>query len=331
MDTLVVAFGGNAISRAGQSGTYAEQLTNVRAMSDGLVRLASGHHRVLITHGNGPQVGQIALQQDISRSAVPAMPLDVAGAMSEGQIGYMLQQALHNSLHRAGDRQTCVAVITQVVVAPHDPAFRNPTKPVGAFYTAERAEHLRREKGWHMVEDAGRGYRRVVASPRPVDIVEWPAIRALVDAHVLTIAAGGGGVPVVRDAAGHLSGVEAVIDKDRAAERLASLICADTLVLLTDVDHVAVRYGTPEQRMLKRMQVDEMRGLVEQGEFPPGSMGPKVEAALAFIDSGGKRAIITSIANMVQAVLHGGGTEVMGECASAVNRAGPIEQGARRG
>jgi carbamate kinase len=313
----VVAFGGNAIARADQRGTFGEQLDNVRSMSDALVSLMAEGVHVVVTHGNGPQVGQIALQQDIAEkhSNIPPMPFDAAGAMSEGLIGYMLQQSLANVLRQRGLGATCVTVVTQVIVAPDDPAFQNPTKPVGRFYSKPEAGDLAAEKGWTMVEDAGRGYRRVVPSPRPLEIVEWPAISTLLDSGAMVIAAGGGGIPVVeeRSAAGvlELRGIEAVIDKDRASARLAALVGADTLVLLTDVEHVAIGFGTPDERRLERVTLEEMREFHLRGEFPPGSMGPKVESAIRFLDDGGKRSIITSTHNLVQAVTQGGGTEVI--------------------
>lgn len=313
MSILVVAFGGNAIARAGERGTYREQLRNISAMSSALANLVAAGHSVVVTHGNGPQVGQIALQQDIASDHVPPMPFDAAGAMSQGQIGYMLQQGLHNMLHGRGLEQTCVTVITQVVVAATDPAFQNPTKPVGRFYAPDEAEELRQTKGWTMVEDAGRGYRRVVPSPRPLHIVEWPAIAALIERGCIVIAAGGGGIPVVEcdSGTGDLSGVEAVIDKDRAAERLASLVGADTLVLLTDVPKVAINYGTPKQMWLDRIDADSMRRHYDNGEFPVGSMGPKVESALRFVDNGGRRAIITSTDALIEAVDRGAGTQIV--------------------
>lgn len=317
----VIAFGGNAIARSGQRGTYQEQLANIREMSAALADLVEAGVGVVITHGNGPQVGQIALQQDLASAAgIPPMPFDAAGAMSEGLIGYMLQQSLHNTFVERRMEAGCVTVITQVVVAASDPAFRNPTKPVGGFYTRPQAEELEETKGWTMVEDAGRGYRRVVPSPRPLTIVEWPSIAHLVESGAMVIAAGGGGIPVVEteseSGAATLRGVEAVIDKDRASARLAALLTADVLVLLTDVEQVAVRYGTPEQRWLGRVSLDEMREHLEAGEFPPGSMGPKVESAVAFLEQGGRRAIITSVGRLVPAVLRGGGTEILPDAGS---------------
>lgn len=311
----VVAFGGNAIARAEQRGTFDEQLANVRTMSEALVALVAQGVGVVVTHGNGPQVGKIALQQEIADSqSIPPMPFDAAGAMSEGLIGYMLQQSLHNALRAKGLDTCCVTVVTQVIVSPEDLAFRNPTKPVGGFYKEHEARGLAAGKGWTIVEDAGRGYRRVVPSPMPQSIVEWPAIAALLEAGVLVVAAGGGGVPVVEQSGvsgiPELRGVEAVIDKDRASARLAALVKADTLVLLTDVERVAIGYGTPEERWLETVSLREMKAYLESGEFPAGSMGPKVESGIRFLEDGGGRSIITSPANLVRAVMQGGGTQI---------------------
>jgi len=313
----VVAFGGNAIARADQAGTFEEQMANLRSMANALAALVEHGVSIVITHGNGPQVGRIAIQQEAGhrQERSPAMPFDACGAMSEGLIGYMLQQSLRNTLRVRDSRFLCATVITQVTVAADDPAFQNPTKPVGGFYSKSEAAELERKKRWTMVEDAGRGYRRVVPSPKPLEIVEWPAISALLDAGFMVIAAGGGGIPVVEEAAEagktRLRGVEAVIDKDRASARLAALVGADTLILLTDVERVAVGYGTPSERWLDLVSVEEMRGYLEAGEFPPGSMGPKVESAIRFVDDGGRRAIITSTSNLVEAFMSGSGTRVI--------------------
>lgn len=301
-DYLVVAFGGNAIQPAGRRGTLEEQRENVRAMSGELGRLVLEGHRVVVTHGNGPQVGEILLRSELTCDTIPPSTLDVAGAMSQGQIGYMLQQEIGNFL---ADRQPAIdvcSVVTQVVVDAQDAAFENPTKPIGRFYSAQDAESLRRERGWHMVEDAGRGYRRVVPSPVPQGIVEWHAVKALAQAGVLVIAAGGGGVPVVREPDGRLRGAEAVIDKDLAAQRLATLVGARTLILLTEVSAVAVDFGTPKQRPLGMVSLNEIEAHYRSGQFPPGSMGPKVRAAIRFLQEGGERAIITSTANLAASV-----------------------------
>lgn len=313
-DIVVVAFGGNAILPSGSRGTMEEQRANVRRMASQLGELLVAGYQVVVTHGNGPQVGELMLRSELTKEVVPPLTLDVAGAMSQGQIGYMLQQEIRGFLARARAERSVCSIVTQVTVDRDDPAFRSPTKPIGRFYSAEEAEGLRRDRGWVMVEDAGRGYRRVVPSPAPREIVEWPAVRALIEANVLTIAAGGGGVPVVREADGTLTGVEAVIDKDLAAERLASLVGATDLVLLTEVDAIALDFGTPQQRPLARVSLEEIRKHTADGQFPEGSMGPKVRAAIAFLASGGRRAIITSAPRLREAVTEGTvGTNIYSE------------------
>jgi carbamate kinase len=237
--------------------------------------------------------------------------MDVAGAMTQGQIGYLLQQEIANFLGANGMPTDVCSLVTQVEVDRDDPAFGTPTKPIGRFYSKEEAERLERESGWHMVEDAGRGYRRVVPSPHPRHIVEWPAIRSLLEAGQIVVAAGGGGVPVVRTENGGYEGVEAVIDKDRSAQRLASLVGANVLVLLTEVEAVAVDFGTPDERPLHRVSLQEIRRYHHEGQFPKGSMGPKIEAAIAFLESGGERVIITSTDHLQAAVEGNGGTQIL--------------------
>ena len=299
-DFLVVAFGGNAILPSGKRGTQDEQRENVRHMSAQLGQLVLDRHRVVVTHGNGPQVGEIMLAYQLAAEVVPPITLDVGGAMSQGQIGYMLQQEIANYLKAKGAPMSVCSVVTQVAVDADDPAFANPTKPIGRFYSAADAEQLRQDRGWTMVEDAGRGYRRVVPSPVPRSIVEWEAIKLLAEAGALVVASGGGGIPVVDD--GRLQGVEAVIDKDLSAQRLATLIGARTLVLLTEVPAVAVDFGTPQQRPLGVVSLQTIKQYFAEGHFPPGSMGPKVRAAIAFLEEAGERVIITSADNLVSAV-----------------------------
>jgi carbamate kinase len=270
-------------------------------MSEQLGRLILAGHRVVVTHGNGPQVGEIMLRSDVSREIVPPLTLDIAGAMSQGQIGYMLQQEIGNFLSANDASAEICSLVTQVIVGAEDPAFSSPTKPIGRFYTCDEAVRLREDRGWALVEDAGRGYRRVVPSPQPKSIVEWAAVKALAEAGVLVIAAGGGGIPVVSGPGG-LQGVEAVIDKDLAAARLGVLVGARTLVLLTEVRAVAVDFATPRQRALGVVTVEEMKGHFADGQFPPGSMGPKVRSAIEFLETGGRRVIITSADHLVASV-----------------------------
>lgn len=309
-DVLVIAFGGNAIHPSGQRGTLEEQRENVRRMSAELGRLVLAGHRVVATHGNGPQVGELMLRSDMTAGTIPPVTMDVAGAMTQGQIGYLLQQEIGNFLTGQGKQAQVCSLVTQVEVDADDPAFGAPSKPIGRFYGKEEAERLERESGWHMVEDAGRGYRRVVPSPMPHTIVEWPAIRALLESGQIVIAAGGGGVPVVRNARGGYEGVEAVIDKDRSAQKLATLVGANVLVLLTEVESVAVDFGTPEQRPLHEVTLDEIRRHHAEGQFPKGSMGPKIEAAISFLEAGGDRVIITSARYLEEAVAGRAGTRI---------------------
>lgn len=310
---VVVALGGNAILQRGERGTYEEQLANVRKTAEQIGKMIlSGKYQVVITHGNGPQVGAILLQNDAGQKyGIPAMPMDVCGAESQGLIGYMIQQCLREVFVKAGRPDIPVAtVITQVIVDKNDPAFQNPTKPVGPFYTEEEAKRLAKEKGWVVVDDAGRGWRRVVPSPDPKDIAEKEAIRCLLDAHVVPIASGGGGIPVIEED-GKLKGVEAVIDKDLAGERLAEAVDADVLLILTDVDGVAINYRKPNERWLRRMTVQEAKRYLEEGQFAAGSMEPKVRAAVRFIEWGGKRAIIASLDRALEALEGEAGTEIV--------------------
>lgn len=302
---IVAAFGGNAITRSKERGTYAEQLANVRVMCEEVLPLLEEGHRVVIIHGNGPQVGVLALQVEAGNAlGVADQPFDVLGAMTQGQIGYLIQQTMGNLLRErqraaggepGGPAVPAVAsVVTQVLVDLADSAFQHPTKPIGVFYDQEAAERLAREKGWSIVKDADRGWRRVVPSPRPIEVIEAPAIRALIAAGTVVVAGGGGGVPVVRDADGSLRGVEAVIDKDFAAERLAALVGADTLLLLTGVSRLSLDFGTPDQREVDVLTLPEAERHLAEGQFPAGSMGPKVTAAIRFVEDGGREAIITS-------------------------------------
>lgn len=309
----VIALGGNAIIPAGTQGTFAEQLQITRATMEQVARLASDGHEVVLTHGNGPVVGNIVLRGDAGQAihGIPAMPMFVCGADSQGGLGFMLQQALQNALRRAGLSTPVVSVVTQVLVDRHDPAFAKPTKPIGPFYDEEQAERLRLENGWSVVKDAGRGWRRVVPSPLPIEVIEWEAIRALLDAGVMTIAVGGGGVPVARDAAGDLEGVDAVIDKDRASDLLGRLVGADVLVIVTQVDKVCVRFGQPDQEALDVLPADRAAGLLAAGEFPAGSMGPKIEAALSFLAGGGREVVITSPEAMLEAIEGRAGTRIV--------------------
>lgn len=320
---IVVALGGNAIlqprgkrsltsaaaaqscGESGQRGTFTEQRANIHTACSQLRLLIADGHRLVLTHGNGPQVGNILLQNEEARLIVPPAPLDVCGAQTQGMIGYLLQQEMQ--------RQTglpAVALVTQVIVDADDPAFANPTKPVGPFYTPDLARQMMTEAGWAMREDAGRGWRRVVPSPPPRRVVEVAAIRALVDAGMLVIACGGGGAPVVETKDG-LTGVEAVIDKDLAAGLLARELQADLLLILTDVPRVCIHYGTPRQQALERVTVEAGEQYLADGHFKAGSMQPKMQAALRFVREGGGRAVIASLAEASAAVRGHAGTQVV--------------------
>ncbi len=307
---FVFALGGNAIIPSGRRGTFDEQLVLTRQTMDQVAELSRDGNEIVLTHGNGPVVGNIVLRNaaGLEKHGIPPMPLYVCGADSQGGIGFMIQQALQNSLRAYGINRPVATLVTQVIVDRDDPAFERPTKPIGPFYTAEQAAQLRRENGWTVVEDAHRGWRRVVPSPQPIEVVEWEAIRAVIRAGIIAIAVGGGGVPVVRDEAGELHGVDAVIDKDRASALLGKLIGADTLVIVTSVDQVFRAFGTPQAQPLSRLAAGEAARLLDAGEFPAGSMGPKIEAALAFLAGGGRRVLITAPGSILRGLEGGSGT-----------------------
>ncbi|MFO7951417.1 MAG: carbamate kinase [Bacillota bacterium] len=310
---IVVALGGNALLKAGQEGTAEEQLENIELACRQLIRIAHDHDLV-ITHGNGPQVGKIHMQNEVASEISPSMPLDICGAMSQGQIGYLLQQGLNKELARQGVMKDVATVITRVQVDKDDPSFQNPTKPIGTFYSREEAEKQMKEKGEVWVEDKTRGgWRKVVPSPMPSKILEENIVKNLVDSGCLVIASGGGGVPVVESEESGYDGIEAVIDKDLAGELLASIVDADAMVILTDVPEVYINYGTPEQKTLSRISVNEMEKYEKEGHFAAGSMGPKVEAAIKFARKDKKTAIITSLEQAREAITGQAGTCLIGE------------------
>jgi carbamate kinase len=286
----VVAIGGNALTAADQTGTPDEIAANAADMALSLSRLVDMGWRVAVVHGNGPQVGNLAIQQDEAGPLVPAQPLHQLCAMTQGQLGGVLVR----EIDRRCGAGTAVAIVTHVRVDRDDPAFAHPTKPIGPFFDAEQAAELARQRGWHVVQDAGRGHRRAVASPIPVDIVEMKAIRTLLDAGHVVLAAGGGGVAVCREADGALRAVDAVIDKDHAAAFLATSMGASELFLVTGIDAVLLDFGTAHERPVHVLSPREAEQLLAQGQFPAGSMGPKVTAALAFLRDGGRRVLITS-------------------------------------
>ncbi len=309
--TAVVAFGGNALMGEDGNSTYAEQIIKTDIMCNKLLFLFDMGYRILITHGNGPQVGNFLMQQESLAENVPPMPLDACNAMTQGQIGYMIGHRLRNTFTQNNIKKPVIVFITQVVVSEDDPAFKNPTKFIGPFFNKVQSEKLSREEGWLMKEDSGRGYRRIVASPRPIDIIEKEEIAEMAHKDFVVIACGGGGIPVIRDEKGCLKGVPAVIDKDFAAEKIGSFIGAELLLLITPVDRVAINFGTPEQKNLSKITLEEAERYFSEGHFAPGSMGPKIEAAIQFLRSGGKRAIITSIDNIESAIKGEAGTEII--------------------
>ncbi|HRW58445.1 MAG TPA: carbamate kinase [Chlamydiales bacterium] len=308
---ILIALGGNALLQSGEKGTAEEQIQHVEDTCEQLLRLIKEGHVIALTHGNGPQVGSILLKNEMTKDTLPPMPLDICGSESQGFIGYMLQRVFHNHMKKDGIDHPALTIVTQTLVDSNDPAFQNPTKPIGPFYTKEEAEVLKQEKKWTMVEQIGKGFRRVVPSPLPIDIVEGEIIKELFQERRLVISCGGGGIPVVKDAKGNLIGIEAVIDKDRTAACLAKIIDADVLMILTDVEKVALNFGKPDQQNLDKLTVEEAKRYLKEGQFAKGSMGPKVEAAMSFIENGGKRAIITSLDKAFDAVEGKTGTSII--------------------
>lgn len=311
MKKLVIALGGNALQEAGKPATAQAQLEVVEKTSEYIADIVERGYEVIIAHGNGPQVGRIVIQNEAASAATPAMPFDVCGAMSQGMIGYHIQQGLSKVLRHRGINKNVVTIVTQVVVDKDDPKFKAPSKPIGPFYTEEEAKAIAAEKGYTMKEDAGRGWRRVVASPLPVEIVELDAVKTLNDAGFVVVTVGGGGIPVVRNEAGDLEGVAAVIDKDLASEKLARDMDADALVILTAVEKVSINFKKPDQKDLDRMSAAEAKQYIKEGHFAPGSMLPKIEAALNFVESKpGRIAIITSLDKAVDAIEGCAGTTI---------------------
>jgi len=307
----VVALGGNAITKTGQKGTVAEDYHNLEQSLDGVIYLVERGYQVVLTHGNGPQIGNQMIRVELARGEAPELPIDVMGADIQGGLGYMMERILRNKLRRHGlpDRVCCL--LTMVEVRADDPAFQNPTKFVGPSYEAERVEDLARERGWIMKEDVGRGWRRVVASPEPVRIVERTEIITLLEAETIVIGGGGGGIPVSRDPNGERVGVECVVDKDLSSAIIALEVHAPELFILTAVDRVFLDFGKPTARPIERLSAAEARGHLKDGQFPAGSMGPKIEAACRFVEGGGQRAIVTHDARLIDALEGTTGTVIV--------------------
>ena len=284
---IVIAIGGNAINKSGQEGTLEQQIENVNEMTESVAELIEEGYQIILTHSNGPQVGILMVKNEVAKQVVPNYPLELCDAQTSGSIGYIIQQGLQNRLNEKKINRQVITVLTETLVDKNDPAFQNPQKPIGSFYTKEEADAMRKEKGYEMQEDSGRGYRRVVPSPKPIDILQKKAIQTLSDSGYVVICTGGGGIPVIENGTG-VKGIDAVIDKDRASALLAEEIQADYLVLLTGVERVAVNFGKPSMQYLDDLSVDLAEKYLEEGEFPPGSMGPKIESACDFVKKAGK-------------------------------------------
>src|SRR5438105_8900501 len=307
----IVAFGGNALLRREDRGTQEEQIARARQAARWLAEIVRAEYKLVVVHGNGPQVGNILVQAEEASTKVPPQSLDVAVAQTEGSIGFLLQQAIRNRLESIGSGGQVATVLTEVEVDANDPAFKRPTKPIGPFFTRYRAEALERDLGWTMREDAGRGWRHVVPSPRPLRILNTGVITHMLQDARVVIAAGGGGIPVVRGRDGQWRGIEAVIDKDYASALLAAELKADLFVILTGVPKVAVDFGKPTQRFVDRLSVDEAQRYLADGQFPPGSMGPTIEAALQFVRRGGNEVLITDVDHLREALEGRAGTRIV--------------------
>jgi carbamate kinase len=310
---VLVAMGGHAFMQRGEAGDIRDHERNAAGICGSLMTLVERNYNLVITHGNGPQVGNLLLQNELTRDSVPSMPLDVLVANTEGFLGYVMQQALLNQLRRREITRYVVTMITQVLVERDDPAFQNPSKPIGPFLTKEQAEERRDRLGWKIMEDAGRGWRRLVASPRPVRVVQRFMIRDSARAGHIVVACGGGGIPIVRGEERDYEGIEAVIDKDLTSSVLAAEVGADLLIILTDVPQVYVNYGKPEQKALGAVTLEEIEALQAEGHFGTGSMSPKVEAIVSFLKAGGKRGLITSPARLTDAMDGRAGTHFIGK------------------
>jgi len=307
----LIAFGGNAMLASGEKGTAREQYRNAKKAAGLMVDIVKKGYELIIVHGNGPQVGNILLQMEGSANIVPPFPLDVCDAMTEGSMGYLLEKAILNELRKQSIDKEVVTLLTQVIVDKDDKAFSNPTKPIGPFYNKFRANQLIKENYWTMIEDSGRGFRRVVPSPSPIDIVPKRAIRAMVEKGVIVIAAGGGGIPVFINSSGYVEGVEAVIDKDFASSLISKEAGVDLFIILTGVDRVVENFGKPDAVPLKVIDIKKAEQMLEEGQFPPGSMGPKISASIDYIKNGGSEVLITSAEKLRAALIGRSGTKIV--------------------
>jgi carbamate kinase len=310
---LVIAIGGNATHPEGIRGTPSEQVEVAARLGDALLPVMELGNELIITHGNGPVVGKILMRQSIARQRVEPMSLDICVAHSQGGIAYLLMQALENALRAKGNPRHVVCLLTQVEVDPNDPAFADPSKPIGYFYSEQEARELNAELGWQMREDSGRGWRHVVASPRPKHIVDISLVQTVAKSGAVVIAGGGGGVPVVRSANGQRHGVEAVIDKDRTSALMANVLHIDDLMILTAVPRVAINFGKPDQRALDRVTLSQVRKWHAEGQFPPGSMGPKIDAAIQFLQGGGHRVMIGRLEDAMPILRGDAGTHIVAD------------------
>ncbi len=307
----LIAFGGNALLPENERGLQEEQMRNAQQAARLMVHIVRKGYELIIVHGNGPQVGNLLIQMEEAITKIAPFSLEVCDAMTEGSMGFMLEKAVVNELRTRSIDKEVATLVTQVVVDKDDPAFANPTKPVGPFYTKYRALALAKEKKWTMVEDAGRGYRKVVPSPKPIDVVPKWVIRDLVLAGRIVIAAGGGGIPVIINGRGLFEGVEAVIDKDYVSSLIAREVKVDLFIILTGIERVFLDFGTPQQRPVETLTVGQAKEYLAQGQFPRGSMGPKIQAAIEYIEAGGKEVLITSASHLKAALLNRSGTQIV--------------------
>jgi len=309
----LIAFGGNAILPENQKGLQSQQLKNAQKAAHLMIHVVKKGYDLIIVHGNGPQVGNLLIQMEETINKIPPFSLEICDAMTEGSMGFMLEKNIINELRKNSIDKEVATLITQVVVDREDPAFESPSKPIGPFYTQYRASMLKRQKNWKMIEDAGRGYRKVVPSPKPIDVVAKRVIHDLVYDGKIVIAAGGGGIPVIINGNGLFQGVEAVIDKDHTASLIAKEVKADLFIILTNVPRVYLNYDQPDRQPIGKITVEEAQKYLEEGQFPSGSMGPKIEAAIEYIQSGGEEVLITSASHLKASLVNRSGTKIIAE------------------